>query len=305
VPRDWLEQVLRRAADHGLRFVLDLHALPGGSSDGTYNSVWPHRPAFWKEKSNVGDTSIALKAAGLWIVAALIGWIESLDEKAQSAISGLTVMNEPAHMAASVGFADEASVLQWLESAAQLFRRSHLPRRGMKLYVNLIETAFKNFWGSVGPWWPKAFSKAERHTWAVFDTHWYTAWDGGRCDGRALPGGGYLCDQPLEEVREVLRGCVTGFAKMLAAKVDGLLSCTEFSVGTFADAVIACNDRALLHAFLEEQLSAFQKHSIEPYFWTWRMPYGPTFQMGWSLKHLLGHEEAVLQHPCSLSLAVL
>jgi len=304
VPRAWLEDFVRRAGEQGLRVILDLHSMPGGSSDGTYNGVWPNKPAFWTASSNVGDTSVPLRTLGLWVIAALIGWVESLGDTAQSAVSGITVMNEPAHMAVHMGFASEVSVLRWLESAAELFRRSSLPGLGVKLYVNMIETAFVDFWGAVGPWWHRTFDEVERNSWAVFDVHWYTAWDGGRCDGRVLAGGGYVCDEPLEEVRKLLRGCAAGFAKVLTTHIQGLKSCSEFSVGTFSDSVIACNDKKLLRTFLKEQISVFEEWKVEPFFWTWRMPYGPSFQMGWSLKHLLGHEDPP-QHPCSLSLGVM
>ena len=39
IPRDWLEEFLVRCSRHGIRVVLDLHAFPGGSSQGTYNGV--------------------------------------------------------------------------------------------------------------------------------------------------------------------------------------------------------------------------------------------------------------------------
>jgi len=305
VPRGWLGQFLRRAGKHGLRVVFDMHSMPGGSSDGTYNGVWPHEPAFWTANAVLGGGAFPLRTVGLWVVAALIGWIESLDKEARTVVSGITVMNEPAHMAASLGFAEEREVLSWIEAAADLFRQSSLPKQGLKLYVNMIETGFMDFWGTVGPWWHNVFSKAEREKWAVFDVHWYTAWDGGRCDGRVLPGGGYLCDAPLAEARRLLRGCARGFTEVFASHIHGLKSCSEFSTGTFADAVLACNDRTLLQAFLEEQVSVFQSAEVESFFWTWRMPYGPSFQMGWSLKHLLGHEDAFLQSPCSLPLGVM
>lgn len=39
IPRDWLAEFLVRCAKHGLRVLIDLHAFPGGSSQGTYNGV--------------------------------------------------------------------------------------------------------------------------------------------------------------------------------------------------------------------------------------------------------------------------
>merc|ERR1712039_323680 len=46
----------------------------------------------------------------------------------------------------------------------------------------------------------------------------------------------------------------------------------------------------VIRAFMTEQVASFQKNDIEPYFWTWRMPYGPAFEPGWSLKYILGKE---------------
>ena len=39
IPRDWLAQFLVRCSRHGIRVLIDLHAFPGGSSQGTYNGV--------------------------------------------------------------------------------------------------------------------------------------------------------------------------------------------------------------------------------------------------------------------------
>jgi hypothetical protein len=65
-----------------------------------------------------------------------------------------------------------------------------------------------------------------------------------------------------------------------------------------AKAVLACNDPSVLNAFLEEQVSAMKAANIESFFWTWRMPYGPVFEPGWSLKHLSGLEEPQPPEQC-------
>lgn len=51
-------------------------------------------------------------------------------------------MNEPAHTNAWSHFAQEEDVLAWLATTAEDFRNSKLPKEGVKLYVNIIETAF-------------------------------------------------------------------------------------------------------------------------------------------------------------------
>lgn len=312
VPRKWLADLLRRAAAHDLQILFDLHAFPGGSADGTYNGVWPSRPTFWNETVNqtlLGNNvslPTPLTDVGYWVVLGLVRWLEGLDESLLKAVAGVTLMNEPAHMASfeknqGKRWANESDILQWLGNAAQLFRASQLPRHGVRLYVNVIETAFDDFDATVGPWWLETFSEEERKRWAVMDRHWYGAWAGGTCDGRVSQGGGYLCDQPIETVRSLLRSCIRPWAEGFAAKFgggDGLMSVTEFSVGTFQDARLACTDRDVLSVFLEEQVSAFQDSKIEGFFWTWRMPYGNVFQPGWSLKHLAGLEDALQVQPC-------
>jgi len=37
---------------------------------------------------------------------------------------------------------------------------------------------------------------------------------------------------------------------------------------------------------------------IQPFFWTWKMPFGPNFEAGWSLKYLLGLEDSKLGQQC-------
>jgi len=298
VDRVWLASVLRQAAAHGLQVLLDIHMMPGGSSDGTYNGVWPMPPRFWN--ANVTDAngaSLPLEELGHKIANALIKWVEGLGETDRRTVKGLTLMNEPAHMASidrrgGTGFIrSEEQVLAWLAKAADAFRRSTLPSQGVKLYVNMIETTFDDFAQTVPRWWSQTFSVAERTSWAVIDVHWYTAWSGGICSGRVLPTGKYLCDQPVEELRPILRGCAETYAKKFAWRFgDDQKACTEFSLGTYEDALLACNDVDLLRMFLEEQLAVFAEYGIEAFFWTWRMPYGPTFQRGWSLKFISGLE---------------
>ncbi|CAJ1353264.1 unnamed protein product [Effrenium voratum] len=233
VPRKWLASQLRKAAQNNLRVVLDLHAFPGGAANGTYNGVWPSPPAFWKEKSNVGNRSVALKDAGLMVVKAMVQWVEGLDDTARGAVAGVTVMNEPAHMNQGSAFASEADILQWLSDASNMFRQSKLPGMGVKLYMQLIGTAFRDFDGTVVPWFHKTFSSQEQSKWAVADLHFYIAWGG--CDGRVISGGGFACDDPLDEIRQKIDGCVKSFTQDFRKNFGGLRAVTEFSTGTFQD----------------------------------------------------------------------
>lgn len=303
VPRKRLSEVLWRASQHGLKVVFDVHTMPGGSSQGTYNGIWPMWPAFWKGVSKLGNHSEQggfLKDAGLWICSALIRWVEGLNPQLQQSVLGMTFMNEPAHQAAKQrelgeAFAEESEVWEWLAKSSDLFRRSTLPAKGMRLYVNLIDSAFEDH-NSMQSWFTDTFTLAERQQWAVIDIHWYSAWSTGVCDGRTGVGGGYSCDQPLSQIRDVVRDCVSGWANHFANTYDGLKAIAEFSLGTFQDARFACQDPQVLRVFLEEQVAAFNRRDIEPFFWTWRMPYGNSFEAAWSLKRVFGRERGTSEN---------
>jgi hypothetical protein len=298
VPRGWLRTFLRRCASHGLQVVLDMHAFPGGSSDGTYNGIWPAPPKFWLETSSIGDRNVKLVDAGQMIVDAMINWVEMLPYEERQAVAGLTVMNEPAHISAGKDWADEKQVLDWLADAADRFRRSELPQHGIKLYMNMIETAFVDFDAIVPAWWSETFSHKERHSWAVIDVHWYSAWGGEYCSGRTVSGGAYFCDDPMEEIQQVYEICLGGHVQKMKKNFDGLRATSEFSLGTFDQARAACTDPATRALFLREQVDAMGRAGIEAFFWTWRMPYGPAFEAGWSLKHNLNRESPHRDSTC-------
>jgi len=109
---------------------------------------------------------------------------------------GITLLNEPGHrtvadMSSGKPFTmSEEQVMDWVRKAADAFRQSALPGKGLKLYVNMVESAFDNFWETVPGWCSQAFTQQERHSWAVFVIRWYSAWGGDKCSGRTVPGGG-------------------------------------------------------------------------------------------------------------------
>eukprot|EP00448_Togula_jolla_P010536 CAMPEP_0170597624 /NCGR_PEP_ID=MMETSP0224-20130122/15806_1 /TAXON_ID=285029 /ORGANISM="Togula jolla, Strain CCCM 725" /LENGTH=564 /DNA_ID=CAMNT_0010922107 /DNA_START=173 /DNA_END=1867 /DNA_ORIENTATION=- len=300
VPRSWLRDQLTMAAEEGLRVVLDMHNMPGGSSDGTYSGIWPLPPKFWKEKVKVGKGDVALRQVGLWLNDALVRWVESLDDLLEKGtIWGLCMINEPAHLSAPEGhsWATEDDVLSYIEAYTEFFRKSTLPSRGVRLYVQIIETAFDNFNARVPDWYHATFSDEERGTWAVMARHYYTAWNP-QCNGliqsTKIAGGGYTCDDTIEKITGRLRDCIFSFAgefDQLFPKPD-LRAVTEWSLGTNPDANLACSNADVLRVLFETNVNAFgllhEKGLIEPFFWTWRMPFGPKFQPGWSLKYFSG-----------------
>lgn len=297
VPRSWLRMFIKKAAGYNLKLTLDIHAFPGGNTDGTFNGIWPLAPKFWTEQTKL-NKHISLKQTGLWVVQSMISWLESLNPDEFKAIGGVCLMNEPSHLSWGRSWAPENETLAWLEEAAGMFRSSSLPRRGVKLYLNLIETGFSNFLKVVQPWIRETFTQEELETWMVTDIHWYTAWSGSTCSGRTVPGGRYFCDEPLDVIRNTVRQCASSWARNFEFNFPGLRAISEFSLGTYHEAMFACTDPATQRVVLQEQLLATQQHGIEHFFWTWRMPYGPAFEPGWSLKRILGREVAVNPFPC-------
>eukprot|EP00928_Gymnodinium_smaydae_P056138 TRINITY_DN39567_c0_g1_i1.p1 TRINITY_DN39567_c0_g1~~TRINITY_DN39567_c0_g1_i1.p1 ORF type:complete len:540 (-),score=43.63 TRINITY_DN39567_c0_g1_i1:160-1740(-) len=303
VPRQLLKTWLGHFKRYGLRAILDIHSMPGGSSQGTYNGVWPKKPAFWQHNVRVGATNTTLRQCGHLIASALISWVEELEPELRRAVAGITIMNEPAHMAAynygSRRFVDSSNdVLTWLSQGADAFRKSQLPKAGVKLYVNLIESSNRRFWPVVASWFRREFTKAEREEWAVFDKHWYAAWLG-PCQGVDTGSGGYSCNDDPERIRSVVRHCVRQFAQDFIRHVpDGLKSNTEFSASTHENAFLGCGDSVVSRIFLEEQARVFADYGIESFFWTWKMPYGSNFELSWSLKRILGVEDTRSAYPC-------
>lgn len=302
IPRSLLRNLLAMAGRHQLKIVFDIHAMPGGSADGTFNGVWPNPPVFWSSSVN-GASNMRLTEAGLRIANALIKWVENLDPVLQQAVGGLTLMNEPAHMSALSKFASESQILDWLAAGAELFRKSKLPDLGVQLYVNIIGTAFPG-WQVPWDWWTQTFSQAERSSWAIIDVHWYGAWSD-KCQGKVVASQGFTCDQPLSEIRKTVYDCIEKDMKPFADSVGSSLKATsEFSCGTFENALLGCNDQEVLRTFLDAQLEVFAKYDITPFFWTWRMPYGKIYERQWSLKMLTDMEDMPPVHPCSPGLGL-
>lgn len=301
VRRKWFRELMGKAADHGLRIILDMHAMPGGSSDGTYSGIWPLEPVFWHANATIGGGVTPLLQIGTWITMAMIAWVESLTELLQrGAIWGVCFMNEPAHLSginAKWGrFATSDQVLEFVETYSGLFRASALPVQGVRLYVQLIETAWASgdvFEAEVPAWYHRTFTRDERYSWAVIARHFYTAWG---CNGEIVQGAMYQCDEMVDQIKGRLNACIVTYAEHFAQIFQGLRAITEWSLGTSPDANLACTSQDVLRALFEENVQAFANiepgQQIEPVFWSWKMPYGPKFQPGWSLKYFAGLDEA-------------
>jgi len=239
--------------------------------------------------------------AGQLVAQAMIDWVQGFNDEDDKSIAGVSCMNEPAHMSNGKSWASEEQILSWMSECTQRFRTSNLSPRGVKLYVQLIETAFKDYFQAVSPWWHSTFSTAEQISWAVMDRHHYNAWAGPWCSGRTVGGGAYFCDQPMEEINKTMRACTDDFTGEFNKYFTGLKAISEFSIGTYDQAQLACTDHQTQMMFLQDQVRAYSANGIEAFFWTWRMPYGQTFAPGWSLKFTLGREDPSSPFTCALA----
>jgi aryl-phospho-beta-D-glucosidase BglC (GH1 family) len=167
IPRAFLLQVLRQAQAAGLEVLLDIHAFPGGSADGSYNGVYPNTPMFFKDE--------ALQQQGFDIIAALCDFYISLDDSLRATVTGVTLMNEPAHLIQD----DSDAMIAWMKSAVEIFREKivkpydHHPA----LFVNLIGTSISD--QGMLDFMVETFSATELSEWAILDVHVYYAWSGG------------------------------------------------------------------------------------------------------------------------------
>jgi len=318
VPRSILTKALGWAQKHGLRVVLDVHTMVGGSSDGTYSSVWPLKPAFWQEC--VSSECVPLRDIGLNITSALIDWVAGLGEL-KPVVAGLTFMNEPAMEAfggKELGGADwldkQDDVLDWLSDATALFEARKLELPDAKVYVNLHSSAFKKppadkpvpFWpfpiyvpDPAYAWFQKQF---KNKPWAFLDIHFYEAWD--RTNFPEAP----LCDTPsldalTAETQKFAKETFTDNPDLSEMALQGRMAMSEFSSATFDKVRLACNNKTFTRAFLYRQVSEVLKVGIQPFFWTWRMPEGGMFQDGWSLKKIVGLEKEPKGRSCALEVA--
>jgi aryl-phospho-beta-D-glucosidase BglC (GH1 family) len=126
-----LETLLRQGQRAGLRFLIDMHAMPCGSSDGTYNGVFPADPVFFSNST--------AQALGLAVIKNMMVWYKGLpkDLIADKTVLGFTLLNEPGlgvvqgggppPRPGNAGLPNNKPVLAWLKQAVQVFQEAISP----------------------------------------------------------------------------------------------------------------------------------------------------------------------------------
>ena len=290
VSRASLNRYVRILADAGLQVVVDVHTMPGGSSEGTYNGVFPNEPKFWDDEK--------LMTMGRGVVREMLRWYLALPDFSRRAIKGFTLLNEPAHLLPD----KKETMLDWYAGAVEDYRTliaepaKLAGEQTPRLLVNFIDTCGMNVY-EMAQWMGDNFSQEERATWAVLDTHMYLAWE------HPAPGT-WQCDAPLDEIREGIFSFINAKVGEMndAAERNGIehTAVSEWSLATHHDSREGCQETRVLETIRDAQASAFKQGGVESYFWGWKMPDGGTHQKFWSARF---HDQAVVAANAATSAA--
>lgn len=328
IPIGQIEEILKAANTHGIKILLEVHAYPGGSGDGTFNGVWPNPPRFWTTGLSSGNQPIYQKNFQV-IFKNIITWAEglySLDDKSYAnGLAGLSPMNEPAHLmgisaarcdqSSSWGIDSASQVLDTLALSVQDFQKSNLPSHNVKLYMNVIETMFdgEDPLKTIGHWWNKITTENERREWAVLDIHHYIAWDAefNSCLDEHIEknaDGTYTINESgFDQVKKSTDWFVNLRQNLGASKGD-LLSTSEFSASTNSDTWRSCasgvakddngssiaitNHKEYRNYFIDTELVAANSEHITTIFWTWMLPYNNNYKNEWALYSVCNNDDS-------------
>ena len=262
----------------GARVVVDMHNMPGGSSEGTYNGVSPHPPAFWDDAK--------LQDVGVNAIHSMFKWYNHLTEDDKDFVDGFTLLNEPAHLMP----AKRDAMLAWMEKAIFAYRqlvarpREMSGKRVPKLYVNLMETsglAVQEYGKLMRKW----FDREELRTWAVLDTHFYLAWGVNGCKS----GCAWSCSDSSQHITEIVRSAMAGHIAKVKRTAEDIgvhqFSVGEWSLATHHDSAMGCDEDRVKHAVYRGQMRAFEVANMPNFFWGWKMQRAGKHQDFWSMEH--------------------
>ena len=292
-----LEGFLRRAKAHNLTVLIDLHALQGGSSRGSYNGVSGiiHEPVFWNKEvvpegfnpsHFVDHPEEYTQAHGLKTWVDILRWVKGLGPELAGTVSGVCPMNEPAHLLPQY----REKMLSWLAAAVQVYRHffydqqtAQFQPNAPRLYVNLIETTWKD---STTEFEEDAANFMHTHCQGIpkdlvsLDVHKYIAWD----DRTNTPPSSLV-----QNVEPAFAEYVATVARRKALCQDKYgLAVSEWSAAwtnISSSAVQFPEYRKLAGKLFKYQVETFGQ-DMELFFWSLKMPGGHTHRPFWSLEYL-------------------
>ncbi|GMH95071.1 hypothetical protein TrST_g1564 [Triparma strigata] len=289
ITQEALRTEIQRFKDEGINILLDIHAMPGGSSEGSYSGIFPSTPMFWDDED--------LMDLGYSIIESLCDFYLGLDKDLQDSVTGITLLNEPAHNMDIDMY--ESVMTNWLAGAIDIYRKKIVEGGSddvesvPKLFVNLIETAMSD--QNMLDFFHSTFSPKELQNWAVLDIHHYFAWDGGHNGCYEEGSCSYQCsdsttEEGLSAIQEIIKdGAAESHKFFFDNGTIPLVSCSEYSLATYDTSNDACRGQAVLNAMFQGQKDSFREQGLfGAFFWTWKMPYGGTHEDAWSLKKFLG-----------------
>jgi len=280
-PGKFLTTLMEQAARNGISILFDLHAMPCGSSDGTYNGIYPNKCTFYSEDSS--------RQLGLDVVSNMMQWWEDLPTNLKAAVHGFTVLNEPGLGMVYDLPGGNTTIVSWLKEAVQVFEGYALEgaAEGVEpplLYLNLHESAFP---GDALPQMAEVYQNLglSGKNWAVFDVHHYFSWGGDQWNG--VPAVNCSTDAELTKwVNEEMDNWTKNM-KATAKKYNiKNLASSEWSLSLHhKDHIHPCTAENPLDIMHDLQKQWYEDNGIGHFFWGWRMPTGGTHEPMWSLKY--------------------
>jgi len=285
----FLEKLLDRFAAHGLQVLIDIHAMPCGSADGTYNGVYPLPPQFF--------SNAAAASYGFQVVQNMLDWYMGLAAERKKVVHGFTLMNEPGHLIVPQYIPTADPIVRWLQQAVALYEQQVVMKMTDPplLYMNMIDTAYGVF--------PQTCVKQKidpndklqcmahvlakdcglaNKSWAVFDVHHYFSWDNGNgIDNCATDQNltGYVDDGMYGFTGEIIKtGAEAGLMNYATS---------EWSLCTHRNDTQDCAAADELSIMYEQQTDAYTLGGFANFFWGWKMPYGGWHEAKWSLKNYM------------------
>ena len=133
-------------------------------------------------------------------------------------------------------------MLDTLATGVADFQASSLPERGVKLYMNIIETMFPTsmtsdqIYGEIGSSWQSVTTDDDREEWAVLDIHHYFAWDGS-CNTclQDYVESGFVVPAGFEQMRKCSRAWYSTIRGNLGLDSRDLIATSEFSASANSD----------------------------------------------------------------------